>query len=117
MNEAELILAVNEITSTMLDEESVFYTQVTAYLVVAYLVAEKLTKFQLALINFLFVVAAALSIFGVLNFMHQIERLFATTGGTAPFIDPALYLTITFRLMILVGALVFMWQARQSKAE
>ena len=83
MNEAELILAVNEITATMLDEEAVFYTQVSAYLVVVYLAAEKLTRFQLALVNTLFVFAICISIFGVISFTDQIDRLFGFAGQSS----------------------------------
>ena len=118
MNEAELILAVNEIASTMLSEEALFYSQLSAYLVVAYLVGEKLTVFQVTLINFLFLVATGLGLFGVISFSGQIGKLFEfAEQGTGTAADAALYTTIIFRLILLIGACIFMWQVRHPKTE
>jgi hypothetical protein len=118
MNEAELILAVNEIASTMLSEEALFYTQLSAYLVVAYLAGEKLTVFQVTLINFLFLVATGLGLFGVISFSGQIEKLFEfAEQGTGTAATAAMYGTIIFRLILLIGAFIFMWQVRHPKTE
>lgn len=80
MDESELILSINQTTSTMLSEEAVFYSQLSAYLVVAYLVGAKLTRFQISLNNFVFVVATGLGIFSVMGLNGYINKLVELSG-------------------------------------
>ena len=119
MNEVERILAINEIVSTMLSEEAIFYTQISAYLVVAYLVGSKLTTFQITLINFLFIVATLLGMFGVVSFHMQIleiRELWAVVEKSRHVYN-AMYVALLFRSALLIGGLVFMWQVRHPKTE
>jgi len=101
----------------MLSEEAVFYTQISAYLIVVYLVGAKLTRLQISLVNFLFIVATVFGIFGVVSFTSQIARLVELSGVTVGYdvTDNSEFVLILFRSLLLVGSLVFMWEVRHPR--
>ena len=99
---------------------------VTAYLVVAYTVGQKLTRYQVAVVNIVFVLSMLNSLAGGATTLELLtEQLSAklrtdgivddTYGMVRTQITSVVYVAI--RLIFLTACLGFMWQVRHPKTE
>lgn len=124
MTAYEISDLLNGVMSNQMANQALFITGVSAYLVVAYVVGEKLTKYQVWFINFAFclfvlvILAGATSLIGL---MFQYDSLRAELIPGAEPIEPvvnlALWTVAGVRLVLVSGALIFMWQVRHPKTE
>jgi hypothetical protein len=119
MDRIEIILATNEITATAFSEAGIFYSTITAYMVVSYMVGSKLMTFQTALISFGFFMASLLGMLGVVAFNLQIREIqgMGAIGTTRGWADLSMYTVLLFRVLLTSGGLYFMWQVRHTRTE
>ena len=119
MDRIEIILATNEITAPAFSEAAIFYSTITAYMVVSYMVGAKLTTFQTALISFGFFMASLLGMLGVVAFNLQIREIqgMGAVGTTRGWADLSMYTVLLFRVLLTSGGLYFMWQVRHPRTE
>lgn len=124
MNEYQTGDLLYNVVSNIIADQTVYITMLSAYLVVAYTVGSKLTRYQVAFINFVFIVYTFIGILAQMAMLHTAihygddmaefrgeSRIFSTTG------EVARWAMIVIRLAMSVGALVFMWQVRHTKAD
>lgn len=98
---------------------TLYLSVVTGYLIVAYLVGSKLTKFQSAFITVLFTVFAihfTLSSFGSFEVAYATHQKFSPAGtvGPSPIMNRSL---AVFQLVGVLGCLKFMWDVRKGHGE
>jgi len=125
MPEFELVEILNGVSSNIIANQAVFVTILTAYLVVAYSVGNKLTTYQVAFINVIFIVFALIgiqSIGGLLNVLSLYSTQLMELRGIMESeyrlkLDAVRWGMISIRYIICIGALVFMWQVRHPKTE
>jgi hypothetical protein len=122
MTEYELLDALNGLISNTYAAQAFFVTIVSAYVVTAYTAGAKLSVFQVGFISLVFVV---LSVSITLPFTDMQLELFAyaakldevrgySVGGENK--PGSLVWTIAaIRILMVVGALVFMWSVRRNK--
>ena len=96
----------------------------SAYLVVAYAKGRELTTYQVSFVNFIFVLFMLLGIQAQLAQMTMAytysDALNQARGGASPFEETKEIVRVVFigiRVVISVGALIFMWQVRHPKTE
>ena len=98
---------------------TLYLSVVTGYLVVAYLVGSRLTKFQSAFITILFVVFSihfTLSSFGAFEHAYATHKEFFPDAifGPSPVMNRGLAI---FQLAGVLGCLKFMWDVRNGQNE
>jgi len=98
-----------------------FMTLLSAYIIVVHLVGRTLTKFQIAFINFTFIGLAISSMLGWLSFMGRISALLedlAELNSNSAFMveggSEATIIYFTFRTLVVLGAIIYMFQIRRS---
>jgi hypothetical protein len=111
---------LNGAVGNLIAGQALFITIVSAYLVVAYTVGKKLTKYQVWFINFTFILLAFLGIQGTSNVLllaFEYGSLRPEPGGTfqAEMAEIGKWITISVRGLITAGALIFMWQVKHTK--
>ena len=124
MTEYELVDVINNVSSNMLAAQALFITVVSAYLVVGYSVGRNLTFYQVSFVNFAFILFSLISIqsaWGLTDmiFVHYEKlaevRTKAESGTVSIEVIRAALLAV--RIVLVVGALIFMWQVRHPKSE
>ncbi len=115
---------LNGVMSNQLASAAFFITVVSAYLVAAYAVGEKLTKYQVFFINFTFCLFVMTNLAGSASFLdliYQYDSIRAEMlSGAEPLASVshlALWMVVGVRLLLVSGALIFMWQVRHPKTE
>ena len=114
---------INSTSSNIIAAQAIFFTTITAYLVVAYSVGKSLTTYLVAFINVAFLIGMATGVMGVVandsliaenNSIRQV-----LVGQRVPeVLDTAWVITFTaVRAVLIFGALVFMWQVRHPRTE
>jgi hypothetical protein len=121
MTEYELSELILNNSSIMYMDGAAFMTLLSAYIIVVHLVGRTLTKFQIMFINVTFVGLAISSVLGWLVLMNRSTALVeemaernpdsALVGGGGP---EGAIIYFAFRSLIILGALVYMWQIRRS---
>jgi hypothetical protein len=114
-------------SSVMYMDGAAFMTLLSAYIVIVHLVGRTLTRFQIIFINFTFIGLALSSVFGWLVLSNRSDVLLAElarVNSASPLViqgeemgSVAVFVYFTFRSLVLVGALIYMWQVRKSVAE
>lgn len=122
MNEYQLWDLLASYGSLILSDQALFFSEVSAYLVVSYLVGAKLTRFQLVFLNFLLISVAAISTVGVTNNvldMVQFSReLNALQSGTDSFNANFVgWFFVSLRAIIIIGCFIFMQQIRSNSKQ
>ena len=125
MTEFEVVEIINGVTSNILANQALFITILSAYLVVAYSVGQKLTSYQVAFINGTFIIFSLLGIqavAGQLGFIITYSAQLLELRGVADSVgsiqvETARWGVISVRFLLSLGALVFMWQVRHAKTE
>jgi hypothetical protein len=124
MTEYEIADLLNGVNSNITAGQAVFLSVLSAYLVVAYSVGKNLTTYQVSFINFVFI----LMMFVGFNAQAELLETAYAYGYQLDFLRPgaeamdttAEAVKIVFMVMravLVVGALVFMWQVRHPKTE
>jgi hypothetical protein len=125
MTEYEMAELVNSGIANMLAGQAIYFTQLGSYLLVAWFVGAKLTRFQAAFLSILFLV---LTFAGMSNFLTLLLKNFAlleqlremgsiTAVRQVSEAEVISSVFVGFRVIIAVAALLFMWQVRHPKAE
>lgn len=107
--------------SIMYMDGAAFMTLLSAYIVVVHLVGRTLTRFQITFINFTFIGLAISSVMGSLTLMNQTfdlrDELAELNSNSALMADvgsEAAVVNFTFRTLVVLGAVIYMWQIRRS---
>ena len=115
---------LNGVISNQLAGQALFITIISAYLVVAYTVGDKLTKYQVSFINITFILFALTGLRGgvaLIELIYEYSALKADLLQTGESMDTAgalaLWMIAAVRVMLVLGSLVFMWQVRHPKPE
>lgn len=124
MTEYEIADLISSVSSNMIAGQALFLTFLSGYLVVAYSVGRSLTTYQVSFINLVFILFGAISLisqtsqFGMVfrysDMLAQMGPVDSSTKNTREF---ARALVISVRVVLIVGALIFMWQVRHPKTE
>lgn len=124
MTEYELSDLLLSNSSLMYMDGAAFMTLLSAYIVIVHLVGRTLTKFQLTFINFTFIGLAMSSVFGWLVLSNRGDAVLAELAkinNASPFLvqgeevgSVGLLVYFGFRSLVIVGALIYMWQVRRS---
>ena len=124
MTEYELSDLLLNNSSLMYMDGAAFMTLLSAYIVIVHLVGRTLSKFQLVFINFTFIGLALSSVFGWLVLSNRGDAILAELAiidTASPFLvqredigSIGLFVYFAFRSLVLVGALIYMWQVRRS---
>ncbi len=64
MTEYELLDITNSGVANIAAESAIYFSQLAAYIAVAYMIGTKLTKFQIGYINFLFILLTLIGLMG-----------------------------------------------------
>mgnify|MGYP001817353312 CR=1 FL=1 len=114
---------INSTSSNIIAAQAIFFTTITAYLVVAYSVGKSLTTYQVAFINVAFLIGMATGVMGVVANASLIAEYNSIRQGLVgqrvpEVLDTAWVITFTaVRAVLIFGALVFMWQVRHPRTE
>jgi hypothetical protein len=115
---------MNGMNSNIAEGQAIFLTVLSAYLVVAYTVGARLTRYQVTFVSILFLIMALLGVFSQLRNIQmmsewgaQVVVLSGKEAVPAAQGEVAKWLFIGMRISLTMGALVFMWQVRHPKAE
>ena len=124
MTEYEILDVINNATSNMLAAQALFITVVSAYVVVAYSVGKDLTFYQVSFVNFgllLFVfisVQSALGLTGMISlYVEKLNEYRGTGDAEAASMALTRVFLVGVRAILIIGALIFMWQVRHRKTE
>jgi len=124
MREYELSDLLLSNHSLMYMDGAAFMTLLSAYIVIVHLVGRALTKFQLAFVNFTFIGLALSSVFGWLVLSNRADAILvqlAKIDSASPFLvhgeemaSAGMFVYFAFRSLVIIGALIYMWQVRRS---
>jgi hypothetical protein len=121
MSEAEILEMAHMTTGNMISSFAIYVSIASAYLIVAYLVGDKLTRPQTILVNALFIIVMLISINLVRMlsveanlFYSEAVRLGSKTSMAPLGGEAMIYFSTLVNLLILVGCLKFMWDKRHS---
>ena len=122
MTEAELWELILMSQSNMATFMALYFSVVSAYLIVSYLVGDKLTTLQSTLISGLFGIFGILCTLGSVAFLGRAAFLLQFTDETyrSPLSDVIPYtpfITAAILLIGVVACLKFMWDVRHPKTE
>ena len=127
MSAAEWLEAYTNASSNGLTALAILLTMVSGYIVIAYLVGEKLTTLQVFLINIVYIssgTSVLLSNYGSVldsaTARSEAARLLKEMGGVMSIEGTPEFLALLVagtNSLYLVISLVFMWQVRHSRAE
>lgn len=113
---------INGLNSNVIASQAVFLTIVSAYLVVAYSVGRDLTKYQAGFISLVFLMLMIVDYFATSSLMQDVyefhEVKLHLLGQEAPnetLNDTVAWIFTSIRVVISLGALIFMWQVRRSE--
>ncbi len=119
MSEYELNDAIQAISSNLIAGEALFLTVLSAYAVIAFTVGKKLTTYQITFVNFVFIGFVITNVGALQGMSSQVfdygERLIELRGDNL--VQEAVgqgvrFTMFTTRILMSVGAFVFMWQVR-----
>ena len=122
MTEYELLDITNGGVANIAAESAIYFSQLAAYIAVAYMIGTKLTKFQIGYINFLFILLTLIGLMGSVTIITRNLELTARRLALGGFeVVPedisliVVYLFVSFRLLMSGGAIIFMWTIRHPK--
>ncbi len=119
MSEYELSDLVASNMANMYMDTATFLTLFSGYIVVTYLLGDKLTRFQAVFISVVFLGLAARGMSGIFNLigknlelltrLHELnpQRYDLPTQGMM-----SAYVYLAFRTLVVLGCFIFMWQVR-----
>ena len=111
---------INGVNNNIIAGQAVFITIVSAYLIVAYSVGKDLTFYQVCFINFIFLLMTFVGYYSmevqlelVYNYSSEKLALLGLEPRNESLGDVVGIVFLGMRLIITLGALIFMWQARR----
>jgi hypothetical protein len=120
MSEYELADYTNSLMNTFLTTFTMFMSIVTAYVVTAFAAGNRLTQFQFAVVNVIYLIATG--VIGLLAiivfrrfFAHAIIVATPVGDGVETAVDFTIPIGLIFISMV-VGSLMFMWSVRNPKS-
>jgi hypothetical protein len=121
MTQSELLELSELANSNMLAAFTIFITLASGYLIVAYLVGEKLARSQLWFINAIFVLTMVVVSFAIHYYIDNAQmyvkaaRELGDQGGPVPpTYQSVVVITYLIDAFILIGCLKFMWDVRHT---
>ena len=125
MTEYEIVDLLRSGVANMLAGQAIYFTQLGSYLLVAYLIGSKLTRFQVTFLSLLLIILSFTGMSGflaTLNSNFDLRDRLVDMGSSQVSVSTemstaASYTFVVFRVLIFLGALMFMWQVRHPKAE
>ena len=125
MNLYEVSDLINSSTANLMASQTIFLSMITAYLVVAYTIGEKLTLYQVSVVNLIFTLSilngTAGGVAGLEMLMDHIAASMEIQGidetGNVIRATVTSFVYVAIRLIFLVASLGFMWQVRHPKTE
>jgi hypothetical protein len=121
MTDAELWGLIVEYNNTVLSTFALFLTLVSGFLIVAYLVGNKLTEWQAAIVTSGFVLTTSLFTMSTYGYGSRAIYLIGETSeqyrSSVMFTWPALWTFIFLFILGILACLKFMWDVRHPKAE
>jgi uncharacterized membrane protein YqjE len=123
MSEYELNDAIQAIGSNLIAGEALFLTVLSAYAVIAFTAGSRLSAYQIAFVNFVFI-GFVFTNLGALHAMtvevyyfgDQLINLRGQNELREAVGEVFRWAMFATRLLMSLGALAFMWQVRHSKA-
>ena len=125
MTEYEAADLMATYSSNLIEGQALFITIFTAYMVVAYTVGKELSRFQYAFVTFSFLLFVILATqgsgFSLETTFFYADQLSSIRGDdefadeTAKSAGRSLFYGV--RILLVAGALAFMWQVRRSKTD
>ncbi len=119
MTAYELADYTNALLDTFLTTFTMYMSIVTAYVVTAFVAGERLTRFQLALVNLLFLMATGMvGLLAILVFRRFYEHAMITTTPISEGLDTPVDFTLPILAIcvaMVLGSLMFMWSVRRGK--
>jgi len=116
----EMADSTNSLLDTFLTTFTIFMSIVTAYVITAFAAGDRLTRFQQAIVNILFLLSTSVvGLLAMLTFQRfYLHALIAETpvGSLDSPVDFTIPLTTIFVVLVL-GAITFMWSVRRPKAD
>ena len=123
MNEAGAAEVLNGVIANTLSSQAIFFTVLSAYLVVAYTAGAKLTKYQVTFVNLIFFLVFLNMSIGQLGLVqsttYYVDIIQEARGASERVLTAQAnrVIFVTLRALMLLGALLFMWQVRHPKME
>ena len=125
MTEYEIADLVATFGNNIMQGQAIFITIFSAYVVVAYTVGKQLTRFQVIFVSvafLLFTISNTLSVFQLAeqafyyaDQMATVRGLEGSDAGARRMSNKSLFYGV--RALLIMGALLFMWQVRRSQAD
>lgn len=123
MTEYEMADLVNTGVANMLAGQALYFTQLGSYLIVAWWIGSKLTRFQVTFLNALLILLTFTGMSAFAAMLGKNLALVNELGDTGSITsvasntqtEVAVTAFIVFRILVLLAALVFMWQVRHPK--
>jgi hypothetical protein len=110
----------NSLLDTFLTIFTIFMSIVTAYVITAFAAGDRLTRFQQAIVNILFLLSTSVvGLLAILTFRRFYVHAIATETPVVTLntpVDFTVPLIVIFVVLVL-GAIVFMWSVRHPKRE
>jgi hypothetical protein len=120
MTEAELWTLIVEYNVAMLSTFALYLTLISGFLVVAYLVGEKLTSWQAAIVTAGFTISASFFTFAVFGYGTRAVFLIGKSSSEYQSIVmtsyPALGVMLSIFVLGIFASLKFMWDVRHPKS-
>ena len=117
MNPIEFAEAFAALLDTALTSWGLYFSAISGYLVVAYLVGQKLTRSQLIIISALFVAIALVMAFTGFSLTERAIQLEVELEGERDALDSASYFMLVAQILGVVAALKFMIDVRKPEIE
>ncbi len=128
MTEYELVEIMAALQSNLIQAQAVTITMLTAYMVVAYTVGQKLTTFQCTFVSIMFLVFGLYGAVGQISNLNEMyyygsklgelrEGLFFSVDADSAAEEVGRWIFGGIRLLLFAGALYFMWSVRHPRDE
>ena len=118
MTEYELYSAISYFNAQSVSTFALFFTQISGYLLVAYLLGAKLSRSQISILNLIYVLTAVLEIWIVFGGTSVAATLAEELRGINPETPVTVnmgtaYLASAILVFALLASLKFMWDVRR----
>lgn len=120
MTEAELYASLEQATATAASFSDSSVVVLTGYLLIAFFVGDRLSRFQTSFASLMFVslyISYQVSIWGQLNRMGHFNYELARLGSEIPTDRIYPHFSPVISMLLAIGALYFMWSVRRPKSQ
>ena len=124
MNEYEMTDLILSRYANIAEQASLYFALVSGYLIMAYLIGEKLTRLQVSVVNGLFVLWTVgilmgyfTSVEAVFDLSQAIQNLENPTVGDNTGSAASFHMFSAIQVVGIIASLVFMWSVRHPKIQ